>query len=200
MGDAPHDRRGDGATEVAMQLREGDPSGELSGHQGQDTVSGAPLVTSQPASGTIRPSASIVACRRSPLELGAGDLVASVVARAHERCRLDVLEAERKRGGLHLGELVGVVVALEREVLQRGPQVLADGQDVDVVVAQCLERLLQLLARLAEADHQARSSCGPDSRSRVPSPWLGAGRIASGPSGPACGPASGGASRSRGCG
>src|SRR5690349_18216363 len=46
------------------------------------------------------------------LELGARDLVARVVAGADERPGFHVLEPERLRGGLHLGELVGVVVAL----------------------------------------------------------------------------------------
>ena len=71
-----------------------------------------------------------------PLQLGAGHLVAGVVARAHERPRFDVLEAERERLDLHLGELVGVVVALEREVLERRAQVLADREDVAVDRAQ----------------------------------------------------------------
>ena len=88
------------------------------------------------------------------LELGARDLVAGVVARADERARLDVLEAEREGLGLHLGELVGVVVAIERQVLLRRPQVLADREDVDVDLAQRLERLGELVAGLAQADHQ----------------------------------------------
>ena len=102
---------------------------------------GARRRSDQPASGTTRPSASIVAWRRRRLSSAPGHLVAGVVARADERRRLDVLEAERERLDLHLGELVGVVVALERQVLQRRAQVLADGQDVDVDRAQRLERL-----------------------------------------------------------
>ena len=61
--------------------------------------------------------------RRPPsqvAQLGARDLVARVVARPDQRPRLDVLEAERERLVLHLGELVGVVVALERQVLGVG--------------------------------------------------------------------------------
>src|SRR5438093_12995186 len=73
------------------------------------------------------------------LELGARDLVAGVVARADERARLDVLEAECLCGGLHLGELVRVVVALDREVLERQPQVLADREDVAVDLAHRVE-------------------------------------------------------------
>src|SRR6187397_191899 len=89
-----------------------------------------------------------------PLELGARYLVAGVVARSHERPRFDVLEAKRESGCLHLGELVGVVVALEREVLERRAQVLPDGQDVAVDRAERLEGFHQLVARLAEPDHQ----------------------------------------------
>ena len=153
-----------------------------------------------PASGTIRPSASMRGLAAQPLELGAGHLVAGVVARAHERRRLDVLEAERQRLDLHLGELVGVVVALERQVLQRRAQVLADREDVDVDRAQRLERLGQLGPRLAEADHQARLRV--DGVADLVGHLLGPAQDVQrcGPSGPACGPASGAASPSRGCG
>ena len=53
----------------------------------------------------------------SSSKLRTRDLVASVVARAHERSRLDVLEAQRERLGLHLGELVGMVVPDQRQML-----------------------------------------------------------------------------------
>src|SRR5882672_10393191 len=85
---------------------------------------------------TLRIECRLAAAHR--LELGAGDLVTGVVARADERTRLDVLEAEVQRGALHLGELVGVVVTLEREVLERRSQVLADREDVAVDLAQRL--------------------------------------------------------------
>src|SRR5690242_6804258 len=55
-------------------------------------------------------------------ELRTGDLITRVVRRPDERPRLDVLEAERQRNRLHLGELVGSDVALDREGLERGPQ------------------------------------------------------------------------------
>src|SRR5687768_16679734 len=76
-----------------------------------------------------------------PLELGARHLVARVVAGAHQRGRLDVLETEPQGLDLHLRELVGVVVALQGKVLYGRSEVLADGQDVDIGVAQRLERL-----------------------------------------------------------
>ena len=41
-------------------------------------------------------------------------------------------------------------------MLRGGPQVLADGEDLDVVVAKDPERLDHLLEALAEADHQPR--------------------------------------------
>ena len=62
-------------------------------------------------------------------------------------------EAERERLGAHLGELVGRVVALQRQVLPRRSQVLADRQNVAVDGAQVAEGLQQLLACLAEPDH-----------------------------------------------
>src|SRR4051812_19696244 len=83
-------------------------------------------------------------------------VLVGVVARAHERAGRDVLEAERIRGALEGGELVRVPVAHDRQVLLRRPQVLADGEDLDVVLAQDAERLDELLLRLAEPDHEAR--------------------------------------------
>ena len=74
------------------------------------------------------------------LELGAGDLVASAIAGAHERPRLDVLEAELQGLDLHLGELVRMVVALQRQVLEGRPQVLPDRQDVAVDLARSATR------------------------------------------------------------
>ena len=93
-------------------------------------------------------------------ELGPGHLVAGVVARPDERTRLDVPEPEGERLFLHGGELVGVVVALEREVVEARPEILADREDVDVDRPQRRECLAQLVARLAEADHQARLRVG----------------------------------------
>ena len=145
-----------------MQLGERDLAGELrpwpedsAGPVGRDAGRAAGGVSRR----ARRDDPALGVERRLPpgrLQLGARDLVAGVVARADERAGFDVLEAERERLDLHLGELVGVVVALERQVLERRAQVLADRQDVDVDLAQRLERLGQLVARLAEPDHQAR--------------------------------------------
>ena len=57
------------------------------------------------------------------LELGARDLVASVVAGADHRRGFDVLEPELECLDLHLGELVGMVVAHEGQVVRRRAQV-----------------------------------------------------------------------------
>src|SRR5262245_24080685 len=70
-----------------------------------------------------------------------GHQVTSVVARPDQRTRLDMLEAERQRLVLHLRELGRVVVALQRQMLLRWAEVLADGQDVAVDSTQVDERL-----------------------------------------------------------
>jgi hypothetical protein len=67
-----------------------------------------------------------------------------------------VLEAERQRLDLHLGELVRVHVSLDRQVRLGRSQILADRQDVAVDGAKVAERQRELLARLAKAHHQAR--------------------------------------------
>ena len=65
------------------------------------------------------------------------------------------LKPERQRLVAHLGELVGVVVALEGEMIERRSQVLPDREDVAVDRAERLEALCQLFARLAQAHHEA---------------------------------------------
>ncbi len=101
-------------------------------------------------------------------ELSAGNLVPGVVGGANERPRLDMAEAEGERLGLELGELVGVVVALNREVFNAGAQVLADGEDVAVDLAEGRERLGAALPAPRLTRPSASSWCGPDSRSRAP--------------------------------
>ena len=134
------------------------------------------------------------------LELGAGDLVARVVARPDERRGLDVLEPERRaprsssrrtrRGGSSA----------------RGADAGASGAGTGRWSG-CRRRPLagprtpRAARRASRPGRPSASSwCGPGSRSRRPSPWPGAGRTGCDPSGRACGPASGAASRSRGCG
>src|SRR4051794_3791297 len=73
------------------------------------------------------------------------DVRVGVVARAHERACGDVVEAQRVRGLLEGLELVGMPVAHDGQVLLGGTQVLPDGEDLDVVVAQHPERLDHLL-------------------------------------------------------
>ena len=59
------------------------------------------------------------------------------------------------RGRLERLELVGVPVADDRQVALGRAQVLADGEDLDALLAQLAERVDHLLVGLAEADHQA---------------------------------------------
>ena len=96
--------------------------------------------------------------RGSPLASLLGHLVACVVARADQRTQFDVLEAERQCLVLHLRELSRVVEALQHQVLLRWAEVLADGEDVAVDRSEVDERLAELLARLTQADHEARLS------------------------------------------
>ena len=168
----------------------------------------APL-TRRSRTGRVRPPGRCRSRRgprpasRVPLRL-LGHLVARVVRGAHERPRLDVLEAERQRLGLHLRELVGMDVALDRQVRRRRPQVLADGEDVAVDRAQVPERLAEAPRGSRRGRPSGSTWCGPcpvgpaiSQRHR-----LGASQhlAASGGSGRACGPASGAARRSRRCG
>src|SRR5215203_204654 len=75
-----------------------------------------------------------------------GEGLLGVVAGAHERAGSDGLEAERV--GLALGELLGMPVAHDRQMVAGRAQILPDGEHLHVMLAQDPERLQQLLARL----------------------------------------------------
>jgi hypothetical protein len=77
-----------------------------------------------------------------------------VVGAADQRAALDVLEAEREAEFAEASELLGLVVAAHREVVLGGPEVLADGKYVHVVIAQVAHRLVYFLFHFAEADHK----------------------------------------------
>src|SRR6267143_4300630 len=71
-------------------------------------------------------------------------LLPCVVARAHQRTGFYVAIAHLEAVAAELGELVGRVIPRDREMLARGSEVLADGQDVYVLRAQVPHRHQQL--------------------------------------------------------
>src|ERR671936_1866311 len=79
-------------------------------------------------------------------------LLVRAVARADERPREDRAEAERLALLPEPAELVRVHPAVDRRVLRRRLQVLADRDNVDAVLAQVAHRLDDLLVRLPQAD------------------------------------------------
>src|SRR5215217_9386309 len=94
--------------------------------------------------GTTSSAQVRAAARRSCLAAGARERLLGVVARANQRPRRHGLEALRVRLALELGELLGMPVAHHRKVVARGPQVLADREHLDLVLAQNPKRLDQL--------------------------------------------------------
>src|SRR5216117_4046107 len=72
-------------------------------------------------------------------------LLPRVVARAHQRAGFYVTIAHLEAVAAERGELVGRVVPRDREMLARGTEVLADGQDVHVLCAQIPHRHQQLI-------------------------------------------------------
>src|SRR2546427_12457641 len=72
-------------------------------------------------------------------------LLPRVVARAHQRAGFYVTIAHLEAVAAERGELVGRVVPRDREMLARGTEVLADGQDVHVLCAEVPDRHPQLI-------------------------------------------------------
>ncbi|MDQ2674215.1 MAG: hypothetical protein M3Y40_06120, partial [Chloroflexota bacterium] len=83
----------------------------------------------------------------------AGDLLSGVVAGAHQRPGLDVLEAHLEPDAPQRHELGRRVVLHQREVLPGRAQVLADGEDVDIGLAQEGHGVDDLVPGLAEPEH-----------------------------------------------
>src|SRR4029077_4261148 len=83
-------------------------------------------------------------------------LLPRVVARAHQRAGFYVTVAHLEAVAPERGELVGGVVARDREMLPRGTEVLADGQDVHVLRAQVPHRHQQLVPVLPQSANDAR--------------------------------------------
>src|SRR4029078_8490766 len=78
------------------------------------------------------------------------------IARAHERIRDDLEEATREAPLSIQLELLRRHIALDRQMVRRRAQVLAERHDVDLGVLQVVERLEDLVVRLAEPEHEAR--------------------------------------------
>src|SRR6478609_583127 len=81
--------------------------------------------------------------------------LAGVVAAAGERAGLDVVDAHGLADALELGELLGRDPPGHREVVGGGPQVLADGDDVDPDAPEIGEHADELVEGLAHADDDA---------------------------------------------
>src|ERR1700737_3620828 len=82
-------------------------------------------------------------------------LAGGVVRAAPQRARLDVTEAQLERLDLERREFLRGHVARDRQVVGGRPQVLADGQDLDVMGPQVAEDLDDLIELLTEAEHDA---------------------------------------------
>jgi len=78
-----------------------------------------------------------------------------VVAGADEGAGLHVAEAHLEGFGFQLGELARGVEAGHGEMVARGAQILADGEDVAVGGGEAAEDVDELVGFFAEADHDA---------------------------------------------
>src|SRR5688572_18312692 len=87
----------------------------------------------------------------SPLQFSRLHLLPRMVRGTNERTALHVPEAHRLALDAEHRELVGRDVAVERDMVVRGTQVLAEGEDVDIDFAQFTHGLEDLLVRLAHA-------------------------------------------------
>src|ERR687892_168380 len=92
---------------------------------------------------------------RAP-QVGRVGLPLGVIRAPHQRPGLDVGEAEGPAHLGQLGELVGVIVAGDRQVLRRRPQVLAQREDRHADLDEIAQRRHQLVALLAQAQDDSR--------------------------------------------
>ena len=136
------------------------------GRCGRDTENGGERRTSHgshafsvPRLGRERKPPRGVSTATTPTpRVGGMLLLVGAIARAHERPGEDGAEAERLALLAQPAELVRVHPAVDRRVLARRLQVLADRDHVDAVRAQLAHRLDDLVVRLAEPGDDAASS------------------------------------------
>jgi hypothetical protein len=86
---------------------------------------------------------------------GGCGLLVGVVAGADQRAGFDVAEAHFEGFGLELGKLARRVEAGHGQVVARGAQILADGEDVAVTAARSRKTWSSSCGLFAEADHDA---------------------------------------------
>src|SRR2546422_9842661 len=107
-----------------------------------------------------RSSSSVVPSARSSLFPRPDDFLqkefTGPIRRAHERTRGDVREAHRLAGLAKFVEGLRRYVLLDRQVPAARPQVLPEGQDVDIVCTKIAHRGDHFLAGLAETEHDRR--------------------------------------------
>ena len=88
--------------------------------------------------------------RRSEARADLVDVFPGVVRAAHQGAGFDVAKAQRHRLGPQLGEFGRGDVALDRQMVARGAQVLPQRQDVALDRAQVAQHLEQFVVALAQ--------------------------------------------------
>src|SRR5262249_4069088 len=102
---------------------------------------------------SLRRSSVIAWARRRIRAVG---LALGVIGAADERPRFHVAKAELPPYRRQLGELLGVIVLLDGQVLCRRPEILAEREDLDADPAQVAHGGDQLVARLATPEERPR--------------------------------------------
>src|SRR5690242_7410739 len=95
-------------------------------------------------------------CGRVPSDACRLDLLPRVIAGADERARFDVPVAHLAAGLARLRELTRRVVPVQRMVLRRWAEILAERQDVDVDLAELAHGLEHLRDGFAHAEDEPR--------------------------------------------
>src|SRR6185312_4896449 len=105
----------------------------------------------------LRSNNLLLGCETGIVESGVVPVqsLLGAIARAYQRPR-DALEEAARESTLAVAiELRGRDVALDGQMVDRRPQILAESYDVDTCRAQVGQRLLDLRIRLTETEHQA---------------------------------------------
>lgn len=93
---------------------------------------------------------------RHVLPVGGFGLLEGVIGRADERAGFDVFEAHGFAADLEFGELAGMNVADDGQMIARGLEILAERQNVGSLRGEILQRGENFFFFFAEAKHQAR--------------------------------------------
>src|ERR1051325_9708383 len=79
-----------------------------------------------------------------------------MIGASNQRTRLDMTKPEPLRGGLEVLELSRAQIAIDFQLLHRGLEILAECDNVDLILTEIVQRREHFVQKLPDAEHHSR--------------------------------------------